>query len=469
MSRVVRDAPERARGESLAGLVGLPTFYLRTFGCQMNEHDSERLHGLLAAEGLTRVGSPEEAGIIVYNTCSVREKADTRLLGHLGTARRLKAQDPGRLVVVAGCVAQSWGESLLKEQPCVDVLVGPQSLGALPDLLRDRIIHGSRGAALAESSSVFSADLPRVRRAGPTAWVQIMTGCTNFCSYCVVPFVRGPEASRPAADIIAEAEHLVREGVREITLLGQNVNAYGQEPGFAGAEDFAELLWRLADIPGLVRLRFMTSHPKDVSPRLISALADCPAVCEHLHLPVQSGSDRILRAMRRGYTRSQYLDLVQRLRAAVPNLALTTDLIVAFPGETDEDFQETLSLVSKCAYETAFTFIYSPRPHTAAAALPDRLPRDMAEKRVEELITLVQGQSAEMNTRLVGSVQEIMVEGMGDDGSVWGRTRTHKLVHADTGGGAAPPPGALLHVTIRSATSATLKGAVVEEDAAVVD
>ncbi|NLE73310.1 MAG: tRNA (N6-isopentenyl adenosine(37)-C2)-methylthiotransferase MiaB [Actinobacteria bacterium] len=453
----------------MADMIGLPTFYLRTFGCQMNEHDSERLHGLLAAEGLTRVASPEEAGIIVYNTCSVREKAETRLLGHLGTARRLKAQDAGRLVVVAGCVAQSWGEGLLKEQPHVDVLVGPQSLAELPRLLRDRIVHRTRGAALAESSSVFSADLPRVRRAGPTAWVQIMTGCTNFCSYCVVPFVRGPEISRAASDIIVEVEDLVRDGVREITLLGQNVNAYGREPGFNGTQDFGELLWRLADIPGLARLRFMTSHPKDVSPQLIEALAACPVVCRHLHLPAQSGSDRILKAMRRGYTRSQYVDLVGRLRAASPQLALTTDLIVAFQGETEDDFQDTLSLVRDCAYETAFTFIYSPRPHTAAAALPGCVSHDTARRRMEELIALVQEQSAEMNSRLVGSTQEIMVEGESEDGTVWGRTGTYKMVHAAMGTAAVPPPGTILDVTVQSATSATLKGTVVEAGAAASD
>src|SRR5680860_491234 len=318
------------------------TFYLRTFGCQMNEHDSERIAGVLEGMGYLSVSEPEEGALLVYNTCSIREKADTRLLGHLGAARRLKTEDPDRLVIVTGCLAQSRRDAFFAEHPYVDVLVGPQSLHLLPALIEERQAGGPRTGAYEESTTHWSAELPRSRRRGPAAWLQIMSGCSNFCSYCIVPYVRGPEASRSPDDIVTEAEDLVAAGVKELTLLGQNVNAYGLESGFNHNLDFPGLLGALSAVDGLERARFMTSHPKDVSPRLVGAMAALPAVCEHLHLPVQSGSDRILRAMRRGYAVDTYLDVVWRLRAAVPGLALTTDLIIGFPGETDDDFQETL-------------------------------------------------------------------------------------------------------------------------------
>lgn len=448
----------------LASYLDRPTFFLRTFGCQMNEHDSERIHGLLASEGLSRVTELDQASIVVYNTCTVRGKADTRLLGHLAEVRTRKSKDPSLLVVVAGCHAQSQGERLLEEHPYIDVVVGPQSLFELVPLLRQRLEEGKRGAALAPVSSRFSADLPRVRPQSPTAWVQIMTGCTNFCSYCIVPYVRGPERSRPEAAIVAEVRALVGQGVREVTLLGQNVNAYGKERGSQATTDFVGLLWQLAEIEGLWRIRFMTSHPKDVSPALIRALADCPPVCEHLHLPVQSGSDRILAAMRRGYTFSHYKALVERIREAVPDLALTTDLIVGFPGETEEDFEATLRLVEECSFDTAFTFIFSPRPGTRAASMPERVPRHVAERRVSELIRLVQRKSREANERLVGTNQEVLIEGIGQDGRPFGRTRTHKLVHIEAEGACAfrqPEPGMLVQVTVEAATSATLRARLV--------
>lgn len=456
----------------------------------MNEHDSERIAGLLAAEGLARVERPEEAGILVYNTCSVRAKADTRLLGHLGVARRLRAGGRDPLVVVAGCLAQSRGEDLLAEQSCVDIVIGPDCLAELPDLLRQRVETGVRSAALVPAEHLFSADLPRVRPTCPTAWVQIMTGCNNFCSYCIVPYVRGPERSRPADDIVREVEALVSEGVREVTLLGQNVNAYGREEGAPSRVEFSELLWMLAEIPELERIRFMTSHPKDMSPYLIRALAECPPVCEHLHLPVQSGSDRILSAMRRGYTSVEYRRLVEKIRSAVPNIALTTDLIVGFPGETEEDFWETLRLVEDCAFDAAFTFVYSPRPYTRATTFPARVPEATAKQRVRELIALVQEQSLRANEKLVGTVQEVLVEGCGADGRPWGRTRGHKQLHVDpgadqnaqitlealyardaqkrqhagdTGDACFLQPGALVPVRVDEATAATLRGRAVRQ------
>jgi len=331
-------------------------FHVTTFGCQMNEHDSERIAGVLEGMGYLAVSEPEEGALLVYNTCSIREKADTRLMGHLGAARRLKAEEPERVVIVAGCLAQSRRDSFFAEHPYVDILVGPQSLHLLPALVEERQAGGPRAGAYEETTTHWSAELPRARRRGPVAWLQIMAGCSNFCSYCIVPYVRGPEASRAPDDIAAEAQGLVRDGVKELTLLGQNVNAYGLEPGFGYDQDFPWLLGALSQIEGFERLRFMTSHPKDVSPALIEAMATLRPVCEHLHLPVQSGSDRVLAAMRRDYDVQSYLDLVARLRTAIPGLALTTDLIIGFPGETDDDFQETLDLAEEVGFDAAFTF-----------------------------------------------------------------------------------------------------------------
>ena len=432
------------------------TFYLRTFGCQMNEHDSERIAGLLVGMGLRQVAEPDDGDVLVYNTCSIREKADNRLMGHLGVARRLKGVDKHRLVVVAGCLAQSRREAFFGDFPFVDVLVGPQSLFELPHLIDERLAGRRHVGSYHETTSTWSADLPRVRRDGPLAWVQIMTGCTNYCSYCIVPYVRGPEASRPPADILAEVRVLADAGVREITLLGQNVNAYGREAGFDAPVDFPELLARLAGVNGVERIRFMTSHPKDVSPRLVKAMADLPAVCEHLHLPVQSGSDRVLSAMRRGYSRADYVALVAALRAATPDLALTTDLIVGFPGETEEDFTHTLSLVEECDFDAAFTFVYSVRQGTRAAGLPDRIAEGIAEERMARLVALVQATALRRNRALVGRTVELLVEGASrqSPADAVGRTRTYKTVNF----AGAAAPGELVSVRLESATSTSFRG-----------
>ncbi|MHB0978597.1 MAG: tRNA (N6-isopentenyl adenosine(37)-C2)-methylthiotransferase MiaB [Thermoleophilia bacterium] len=444
------------------------TFYVRTFGCQMNDHDSERIAGLLEEMGLRPVDSPEDGDVLVYNTCSIREKADTRLLGHLGAARRLKALDPGRVVVVAGCLAQSRREAFFAEHPYVDVLVGPQSLHLLPSLVEGSRSGAGKVGAFEESTTHWSAELPRARCRGAQAWIQIMAGCSNYCSYCIVPYVRGPEASRPESDILAEVAGLMETGVREITLLGQNVNAYGLEPGFGGRSDFAALLRSLAELEGrdrirldrirLDRIRFMTSHPKDVSDGLIEAMADLQPVCEHLHLPVQSGSDRVLRAMRRGYDRAEYLDLVRRLRRAVPGIALTTDVIIGFPGETDEDFEETLDLVETVGYDAAFTFQYSPRRQTAAAELPGRVEQEVLESRMRRLVELTQGWGARRNAALVGREVEVLVEGRsrrGDDLGM-GRTRTYKTVNFR----GDAEPGELVVVRVEESSSTSLRGDV---------
>ncbi|GAB4246799.1 MAG: tRNA (N6-isopentenyl adenosine(37)-C2)-methylthiotransferase MiaB [Thermoleophilia bacterium] len=451
------------------------TFYLRTFGCQMNEHDSERIAGMLDSMGLRRVVQAQAADVLVYNTCSIREKADTRLLGHLGEARRLKSRGQAKLVVVAGCLAQSRRESFFEEHPYVDVLVGPQSLHELPELILSRIEQSAASlpapapaAALAERTECFSAELPRVRSDGPLAWVQIMTGCTNYCSYCIVPYVRGPEASRPADDILAEIRSLVDQGVREVTLLGQNVNAYGSEEEAPPGPDFAGLLNQVSAVEGLRRIRFMTSHPKDVSPDLIRALAELEPVCEHLHLPVQSGSNRILAAMRRGYTREHYLDLVGALRSAVPEISLTTDLIVGFPGETEEDFKETLDLVEEVGFDAAFTFIYSPRMGTRAAALPGRISPETADERMTRLVETVRRAALARNQALIGRRVEVLVEGPSrNSGDEWaGRTRTFKMVNFAATSTKPPSAGDLVEVEISAGTSASLRGRVVGSRAA---
>ncbi|MFH1834450.1 MAG: tRNA (N6-isopentenyl adenosine(37)-C2)-methylthiotransferase MiaB [bacterium] len=432
------------------------TYYLRSFGCQMNDHDSERIAGLLEEMGLARSGTPEQARLLVYNTCSIREKADTRLAGHLGLAARLKKQDTGRLLVVAGCLAQSRREDFLRDFPFVDILVGPQSLHELPALIDQRLAGGMPVSSLQETTSRWSADLPRSRVSGPAAWVQIVAGCSNFCSYCIVPYVRGPEASRPAADILAEVARLASDGVRQVTFLGQNVNSYGKEPGFPGPETFADILERSTRVPGLDRIRFMTSHPKDVSDALIDVMAAPTQVCEHLPLPVQSGSDRILSAMRRGYDRRGYLDLVRRLRGVMPELALTTDLIVGFPGETDADFTDTLSLVEECGFDAAYTFVYSARARTAAASMPGRLSPDVTEQRMRRLVGLVQTTAKQRNEAFLGRRVEVMVERASRQkaGEVMGRIRGHKPVNFRSGA----LLGELVLVELLEATSTSFRG-----------
>jgi tRNA-2-methylthio-N6-dimethylallyladenosine synthase len=422
----------------------------------MNDHDSERIAGLLEQMGLARAESPEQAELLVYNTCSIREKADTRLEGHLGLAARLKKEDRAKLVVVAGCLAQSRREGFLADHPFVDVLVGPQSLHELPDLLERRQAGRAAVGAFQETTSRWSADLPRSRVLGPSAWVQIVAGCSNFCSYCIVPYVRGPEASRPASDILAEVARLAADGVRQVTFLGQNVNAYGKEPGFARRETFVGLLEKSCSIPGVERIRFMTSHPKDVSDALIDILARPNQVCEHLHLPVQSGSDRVLAAMARGYDRPGYLGLVRRLREAVPGLALTTDLIVGFPGETDADFEDTLSLVEECAFDAAYTFIYSPRRQTEAFWLSGTPAPEAAQERMKRLVALVQRLGRERNEALVGRIVEVMVERASrqKSGEVMGRTRSHKPVNFAS----RASPGDLVMVELTEATSSSFRG-----------
>jgi tRNA-2-methylthio-N6-dimethylallyladenosine synthase len=436
-------------------------YYLRSFGCQMNEHDAERIRALLEAEGLERSDEPGDADVLVYNTCTVRKSADDRLAGHLGMAARLKREHPSRRVLVTGCLPQAEREAFFARFPFVDGALGPQNLHRLPELLHAALEPAGEGpAGYFEDGPHFSGDLEGRRERPYQAWVQVMSGCTNYCSYCIVPYVRGPERSRAAGDIVAEVEELVADGVREVTLLGQNVNAYGRDRrrgGDAHAPSFAGLLRRLDDVEGLQRVRFMTSHPKDLGDDLVAAVAELSSVCEHVHLPAQAGSDRILKAMRRGYTTGEYLERVRALRSAVPDVRITTDLIAGFPGESDEDFEQTLELVHEAAFDAAFTFVYSPRTGTAAADLPGQVPWNVRRERVERLIELTQRQALLSQEAWLGRRAEVLVEGPSRDGGMCrGRTRQNVTVNVS----GAVEPGAIVAVKITAATSATLRGTV---------
>ncbi len=436
-------------------------YYLRSFGCQMNEHDAERIRALLEAEGLERADEPGDADVLVYNTCTVRKSADDRLAGHLGDAARLKREDPSRVVLVTGCLPQAEQAGFFARFPFVDGALGPQNLYRLPELLQAAVEPAAGSpAGFFEDGPRFSGELAARRERPYQAWVQVMSGCTNFCSYCIVPFVRGPERSRDAGEIVGEVEKLVADGVREVTLLGQNVNAYGLDlrgGGEVHAPSFPELLARLEAVEGLERVRFMTSHPKDLGDDLVAAVAGLPSVCEHVHLPAQAGSDRILRAMRRGYTSGEYLERIRALRAAVPDVSITTDLIAGFPGETDEDFARTMDLVREARFDAAFTFVYSPRSGTRAAGLPDQVPKEVRTERVERLIALTQQQALASHQAWVGRTAEVLVEGPSRDGRQH-RGRTRQNVTVNLAG--AVEPGAIVTVEIIAATSTTLRGTV---------
>ena len=436
-------------------------YYLRSFGCQMNEHDAERIRALLEARGLERADEAHDADVLVYNTCTVRKSADERLAGHLGTAARLKREDPSRVVLVTGCLPQAEQAEFFARFPFVDGALGPQNLHRLPDLLEAAVLPAGAGpAGFFEDGPHLSGRLAARRERPFQAWVQVMSGCTNFCTYCIVPYVRGPERSRSLDEIAGEVRALVADGVREVTLLGQNVNAYGRDlrGGGEAAPSFAGLLRELDAVEGLDRIRFMTSHPKDLGDDLVAAVAELPSVCEHVHLPAQAGSDRVLRGMRRAYTSAEYLDRVRALRAAVPDVSLTTDLIAGFPGETEQEFEQTLELVREAAFDAAFTFVFSPRPGTAAADLPDQVPAEVRRERVERLIDLTQRQALASRQAWVGRRAEVLVEGASrDDRLRRGRTRQNVTVNLS----GAVEPGAIVTVEVTAATSTTLRGVTV--------
>ena len=435
-------------------------YFIYTFGCQMNEHDTEILAGLCERLGYIRAHAISEADLIILNTCCVRGNAENRIYGHIGNLKPVKEARPDIILAVCGCMAQEPGERerIRSSFPHVDMVFGPQNLHDFPALLQ-RVRDGEgRVFQVDLGPGEVHEDLPVTRASTLKAWVTIIQGCNNFCSYCIVPFVRGRERSRRPERILDEVRGLVADGVREITLLGQNVNSYGRDLG--GNSDFASLLRQVDAIPGISRIRFMTSHPKDLSDALIAAMAECPGVCEHLHLPAQAGSDRILDLMDRKYDRARYLYLVERLRAAIPAIALTTDLIVGFPGETEEDFAATLALVREVRFDGAFTFAYSPRLGTKAADLPDQVPEDVKLERLYRLIEVQNEISREKNEALRGTVHEVLVEGPSDrDPEVWcGRTSGNKLVLFP----GSAEVGSLIPIRITEPQTWTLHGEKVE-------
>ena len=428
-------------------------YHVTTFGCQMNAHDSERIKGMLESLGLGEAITQADADVIVFNTCTVREKPDQRFAAHLAQAAALKRADPEKVIAVGGCYAEAQRERLFDLYPYVDVAFGPGSIPHLGDWI------GAGGAAprgrFAEWRS-FAGDLPQKRERAFQAWVQISMGCNSKCSYCIVPAVRGREQSRRPGDVVAEIEQLAGSGVREITLLGQNVNSYGRDLPHEARIDFAELLRSCDSVDGIDRIRFTSPHPKDFRAPVIAAMAECESVCEHAHLPLQSGSTRILKAMRRTYGRARYLRLVDELRATIPDLALTTDVIVGFPGESEDDFAETLEVVEEVGFDGAFTFVYSPRAGTEAAMLPEQVPDDVKRERIVRLIELCQRVAHERNRARIGAVEEVLVEGPSrtDPTVLRGRTRRNTTVNFHGGG----EPGDVVDVRIDDATSTTLRG-----------
>jgi tRNA-2-methylthio-N6-dimethylallyladenosine synthase len=433
-------------------LPAVKRYHVTTFGCQMNEHDSERMKGMLEALGYDEAASRDEADLILFNTCSIRESADNRFIGNLGEAKRLKAEDPSRVVGVGGCWAQSVKDEVFRRFPFVDVAFGPGQVHKLAEFLTSDSLS-AQGFFEFEG---FTGHLPMKRERDFQAWVQISVGCNCVCSYCIVPSTRGREVSRPTGELVAEIERLAADGVREVTLLGQNVNSYGRDLPKGQKATFAELLAMVDAIDGVERIRYTSPHPKDMREDVIRAHAELPSLCEHIHLPLQSGSSSVLKAMRRTYNRQRYLDRVAMIREHVPDCALTTDIIVGFPGETEEDFGQTLEVVEQVRYDSAFTFIFSPRRGTIAADLPEQLPHAVKRERMERLVDAVQRIAAERAQRFVGRTMEVLVEGPSrtDAAKLRGRTRHNKTVNFS----GVAQPGELVAVEITAATSTTLAG-----------
>lgn len=436
----------------------MPRYHLTTFGCQMNAHDSERMRGVLGSLGYAEADDRDAADLILFNTCTIRGSADERFMGNLGEARRIKRERPDVVVAVGGCWAQSQKESVFRDFPFVDIAFGPGEVSRLGELLaRERI----QAVGAFTFDGMFSGDLPSLRERPYQAWVQISVGCNCVCSYCIVPTVRGRESSRPPESVLEDVAAQAATGVVEVTLLGQNVNSYGRDLPSDARMTFAELLAGVAAMPGIERVRYMSPHPKDIKEDVIAVHRDVPEVCEHIHLPAQAGSSRVLKAMRRTYDRARYLDLVHRIRDGVADVSLTTDLIVGFPGETDEEFSETLSLVGEVGYDGAYTFVYSPRPGTEAGEhLPDDVPAEVKSQRISALIDVVQATARQRLARHVGTIAEVLVEGPSrtDASRMSGRTRHNVTVNFD----GAAEPGTVVPVRIGASSSTTLSGALAE-------
>ncbi|HEX7649793.1 MAG TPA: tRNA (N6-isopentenyl adenosine(37)-C2)-methylthiotransferase MiaB [Noviherbaspirillum sp.] len=438
--------------------------FIKTFGCQMNEYDSDKMADVLnVAEGLVKTDTPEDADVILLNTCSVREKAQEKVFSDLGRLRELKLSRPGLVIGVGGCVASQEGEAIVKRAPYVDVVFGPQTLHRLPDLISKRRETGHAQVDISFPEIEKFDNLPPARVEGGTAYVSIMEGCSKYCSYCVVPYTRGEEVSRRFEDVLAEVAGIVQQGVKEITLLGQNVNAYRGQMADGEIADFALLIEYIAELPGIERIRFVTSHPKEFTQRLIDTYAKVPQLVNHLYLPAQHGSDRILMAMKRGYTALEYKSVIRRMREVRPDIAVASDFIVGFPGETDADFEALMKFVEDVGFDNSFSFIFSPRPGTPAANLPDDTPREVKLKRLERLQALLESNGRKISESMVGSVQRILVEGPSkkNPSELQGRTENNRVVNFDGGPHAKRLIGQMLDLNIVKAYPNSLRGELV--------
>ncbi|MFZ9573181.1 MAG: tRNA (N6-isopentenyl adenosine(37)-C2)-methylthiotransferase MiaB [Limnohabitans sp.] len=442
--------------------------FVKTFGCQMNEYDSDKMVDVLGqAQGYEQTDNVEEADLILFNTCSVREKAQEKVFSDLGRVKHLKAK--GVKIAVGGCVASQEGEAIVARAPFVDVVFGPQTLHRLPELLNQREALRKPQVDISFPEIEKFDHLPPARVEGASAFVSIMEGCSKYCSYCVVPYTRGEEVSRPLDDVLTEVAGLAAQGVKEITLLGQNVNAYrGAMGGTAEIADFALLLEYVAELPGIERLRYTTSHPNEFTQRLIDVYDRVPQLVSHLHLPVQHGSDRILMAMKRGYTAMEYKSTIRKLRAVRPGLSLSSDFIVGFPGETEDDFGKMMKLIDDVGFDASFSFIFSPRPGTPAANLPDDTPHEVKLRRLQTLQAAVETQVRRISESRVGTVQAILVEGPSrkDPNELMGRTACNRIVNFAAGGGGARLVGQMVEVRITSALPHSLRGEVVVRETA---
>ena len=434
--------------------------FIESYGCQANQADAERMEGQLRVIGYARTGNMKEADLILLNTCCVRETAEDKVYGKIGEIKSLKRERPELIFGIAGCMAQKEGEALLRRAPHIDFVLGTNKVHRLSQVVRKLEIRREHivDVVLGETELPDESEAPAVRRSAISAWVPIMYGCNNFCTYCIVPYVRGRERSRLPEDVLHEVEQVVADGYKEVTLLGQNVNSYGKDHKQA---TFAQLLRQVDAVPGIRRMRFMTSHPKDLSDEVIGAIREGKHICEHIHLPVQYGADKLLKAMNRVYTVEAYKELVARIRQALPEVSLTTDLIVGFPGETDEDFREMLDFLREIRYDAAYTFKYSPRSGTPAATLPEQVPEELKKERLQQLMDVQNEISLAINQELLGRVMEVMVEGPSkNDGQVWmGRTREDKIVLFPHG---QEQPGDFMQVKITQPQTWVLKGESVE-------
>lgn len=447
----------------------MKTYFVQTYGCQMNKHDSERVSGSLENMGLSLVDSPSEADVVVFMTCCVREKADVRLKGVVNSLKFEKGANPEMIIAVGGCIGQRDGHKLIEEIGHIDIVFGTHNIKELPELVMAAYESKAPQVSVKEASDDFASDLPTHRESPFHAWLPITVGCDNFCTYCIVPYVRGRERSRTQEDIVAEAQKLVSEGVKEITLLGQNVNSYGRD--LYGEPRFAHILKAVA-ATGVKRLGFATSHPKDLTDETIEAMASLDACLDYLHLPFQSGSNAILNKMNRVYTREEYRALVDKITARIPGIALSTDIIVGFPGETEEDFNDTLDLYKHCQFDQAFTFIYSPREGTPAATMPNQIPHEITQDRFQRLVGLVQKYAYEKNQPLLDTTQEVLIEGVSkrNPSKLVSRTKQNKIVHFDIPEGYSADDllGHIAEVVINHAQTwflvGTFKGLVKDED-----